>query len=217
MGKGAERGVGEEPVSELVARLPPRSPSMLLSRSSRLLVRYPSLLRRMSSIYVLPIDPSAPSAAAAPVDAPKLWKSSPAASKPPSTGTTHLFYGDNTSALSSLGDKFGKKKGDERREVVRKAVAGGIKKVRDLGEAVEGSKVLVDASIDPHAAGTSSYCPKTRCPAASLVQLSARTLRSTTSLSRQAPPPPSTRVSRSPFPRNSTYPRCRHRRNGTLA
>ncbi|KAI0686508.1 leucine aminopeptidase [Cerioporus squamosus] len=111
----------------------------------------------MSSIYVLPIDPSAPSVAAAPVNAAKLWNSTPAAGKPPKTGTTHLFYGDNITALASLGYKFGAKKGDERREVVRKAVAGGVKKVRDLGEGVEGSKVLVDASVDPHAAAVGAH------------------------------------------------------------
>ena len=109
----------------------------------------------MSSIYVLPIDPSAPAATAAPVDATKLWTSTPAANapKPSKAGTTHLFYGENVTAVSSLGEKFGQKKGDERREVVRKTVGSAIKKVRELGEAVEGSKVVVDASADPHAAG----------------------------------------------------------------
>ena len=111
----------------------------------------------MSSIYVLPIDPSAPAATAAPVDAAKLWHTTPAAnaSKPSKAGTTHLFYGENITAVSSLGDKFTQKKGDERREVVRKTVGSAIKKVRELGEAVDGSKVVVDASADPHAAGTS--------------------------------------------------------------
>ena len=64
---------------------------MLASRSAaRLVLRSPSLLRRMSSIYVLPIDPSAPAATAAPVDATKLWTSTPAANapKPSKAGTT---------------------------------------------------------------------------------------------------------------------------------
>lgn len=132
---------------------------MLASRSAaRLVLRSPSLLRRMSSIYVLPIDPSAPTVTAAPVGATELWTSTPAANapKPSKAGTTHLFYGENVTAVSSLGDKFGQKRGDERREVVRKTIGSAIKKVRELGEAVEGSKVVVDASADPHAAGTSS-------------------------------------------------------------
>ncbi len=133
---------------------------MLGSRSAaRLLPRSRTLLRRMSSIYVLPIDPSAPAATAAPVDATKLWHTTPASntSKPSKAGTTHLFYGGNIAAVSSLGDKFAQKKGDDRREVVRKTVGSAIKKVRELGEAVDGSKVVVDASADPHAAGTSLF------------------------------------------------------------
>ncbi|OJT15649.1 Cytosol aminopeptidase [Trametes pubescens] len=118
----------------------------------------------MSSFYVLPVDPSAPSAASATgVDATKLWKSTPSAfeSKPASLGTTHLFYGapkeGTVTALASLGDKFPQKKGDVRREAVRKAVASAVKKVRDLGEGVQGSKVVVDASADPHAAAVAAH------------------------------------------------------------
>ncbi|KAI0713970.1 cytosol aminopeptidase family, catalytic domain-containing protein [Earliella scabrosa] len=113
----------------------------------------------MSNIYLLPVDPSATSAsAAAPVDAAKLWQLTPSAkSKPAKVGTTHVFYGDKITALSSLGDKFEKKKGDERREVVRKAVAGGVKTVRALGESVEGSNVVVDASVDPHAVAVGAH------------------------------------------------------------
>ncbi|KAI0364795.1 hypothetical protein BV20DRAFT_955555 [Pilatotrama ljubarskyi] len=114
----------------------------------------------MSTVYVLPVDPVAPSTSAA-VDAAKLWKSTPAATKPPKVGTTHLFFGapkeDATTALTSLGDKFAQRKGDERREVIRKAVGSAIKKVRDLGEGVEGSNVLVDASADAHAAAVAAH------------------------------------------------------------
>ena len=42
-----------------------------------------------------------------------------------------------------------------RREAVRKAVAGAVKTTRALGESVEGSNVDDDASVDPHAVGTS--------------------------------------------------------------
>ncbi|KAI0638717.1 cytosol aminopeptidase family, catalytic domain-containing protein [Trametes polyzona] len=118
----------------------------------------------MSSFYVLPVDPTAPSAAAATgVDAAKLWKATPSSrdSKPASVGTTHLFYSapkeDSVTALTSLGANFAQKKGDERREVVRKAVASAVKKVRDLGEGVQGSNVLVDASADPHAAAVAAH------------------------------------------------------------
>ncbi|KAI0744375.1 leucine aminopeptidase [Daedaleopsis nitida] len=130
----------------------------MLSRAARLLLRSPSLLRRLSSIYVLPGDPKAPAATAAPVEAAKLWQTAPVSgSKPAKAGTTHLFYGDSITALSSLGDKFELKEGDERREIVRKAVASGIKKVLELGEGVEGSDILVDASQDPHAAAVGAH------------------------------------------------------------
>ena len=177
---------------------------MLASRAPRLLSRSPSLLRQMSNIYLLPVDPSAPSApAAAPVDAAKLWQSTPSAkSKPAKVGTTHVFYGDKITALSSLGDKFEKKKGDERREVVRKAVAGGVKTVRALGESVEGSNVVVDASVDPHAVGTSQILTET--PYANCARKrSVRTSRSTTSRSRPSPRPRSTPVSPSPYQTSS--------------
>ncbi|KAI0816824.1 cytosol aminopeptidase family, catalytic domain-containing protein [Trametes gibbosa] len=140
---------------------------MLLSRaasSSRplLYLSRSALARTMSSFYVLPIEPTAPAAAAA-VDAAKLWKSTPSAvqSKPAGPGTAHLFYGTPkegaVAALSSLGDKFAHKKGDERREIVRKTVASAVKTVRNLGEGVHGSKVLVDASADPHAAAVAAH------------------------------------------------------------
>ena len=135
----------------------------LRTTTHRLLPRSPALLRTMSSIYVLPIDPNAPastSASSAGVDAAKLWQTTPAAAKPASVGTTHLFFGAGaegaTAAVSSLGDKFAQKKCAERREAVRRAVGSAVKKVRDLGEGVQGSDVRVDASADPHAAGTSS-------------------------------------------------------------
>ncbi|KAI0770877.1 cytosol aminopeptidase family, catalytic domain-containing protein [Trametes elegans] len=114
----------------------------------------------MSSVYVLPIDPAAPAATSV-VDAAKLWKTTPASAEPAKLGTTHLFYGTpkegTIAALSSLGDKFPQKKGDERREAVRKAVASAVKKVRDLGEGVHGSTVQVDASADPHAAAVAAH------------------------------------------------------------
>jgi aminopeptidase len=55
-----------------------------------------------------------------------------------------------TTTISSLGDNFLEKKGDERRELVRKAVGAGIKDLKAFDGLTE---VLVDASLDPHAAG----------------------------------------------------------------
>lgn len=53
--------------------------------------------------------------------------------------------------MVSLGDQFVKKKGDERREVVRRAMGSGVKAVKGLWE---GEKVVkVDAREDAHAAG----------------------------------------------------------------
>lgn len=53
--------------------------------------------------------------------------------------------------MVSLGNQFNKKKGDERREVVRRAVGSGVKSVKGLWE---GEKdVKVDAREDAHAAG----------------------------------------------------------------
>ena len=112
----------------------------------------------MSNIYVLPLDPAAPASAAlgAPVEPAKLWASVPAPPKPPKVGTTHVFYGENVAALTSLGGGFEKKKGAERREAVRTAVGAGVKKVRAMGEAVKGRTVKVDAGADAHAAGALS-------------------------------------------------------------
>ncbi|OSD02808.1 leucine aminopeptidase [Trametes coccinea BRFM310] len=114
-----------------------------------------------SSIYVLPVDPTSPStpsaAKASGVDAAKLWHTAPGAAKA-KAGTTHLFYGESAvTALASLGEKFAQKACAERREVVRKAVGSAVKKVRDLGEDVRGSEVLVDASADAHAAAVAAH------------------------------------------------------------
>lgn len=57
--------------------------------------------------------------------------------------------------MVSLGDQFSKKKGDERREVVRRAVGSGVKTVKGLWE---GRKdVKVDAREDAHSAGTLTF------------------------------------------------------------
>lgn len=51
----------------------------------------------------------------------------------------------------SLGEAFGTKKDDARREIVRKAVGSGVKSIKALGEGI--SEAIIDTSTDPHAAG----------------------------------------------------------------
>ena len=58
---------------------------------------------------------------------------------------------------NGLGPAFAAKRGDARREAVRRAVGGAVKKVRDLGEGVRGKSVLVADAGDAHAAGASLF------------------------------------------------------------
>lgn len=117
----------------------------------------------MSSIYVLPFDPSAASqhpSAIANVSPAELWSITPSANaqKPASVGTAHIFYGTpsahktNMTVVTSLGEGFGKKTGDARKEVVRKAIGSAVKSIKKQGEGVKGRTIYVDASHDPHAA-----------------------------------------------------------------
>ncbi|PCH33010.1 hypothetical protein WOLCODRAFT_147118 [Wolfiporia cocos MD-104 SS10] len=116
----------------------------------------------MSSIYILPVDPKAPANASVPnIDAARLWAAAPVGAKPAKVGTTRVFYAtpdaQNITALTSLGNDFGTKTGDERREIVRKAIGSAVKQVKGLGEGVEGQKVVVDASADSHAAAVAAH------------------------------------------------------------
>ena len=141
-----------------------RCRTRFLIRSSITAQRTISTTSPRSAVYVLPVDPKAPSTAtAADVDVGALWNSTPAtkSSKPSKAGTTRIFYdtprgtdGKDVTALTSLGGKWAAKTGDERREVVRKAIGSAVKAVKALGEEVDGEAVLVDASADPHATGT---------------------------------------------------------------
>lgn len=103
--------------------------------------------------YIIPVDPKAPDVSVA-----KLWSTIPVSKKILKVGSTRVFYdtpagGSNITALVSLGEDFEKKKGNTKREVVRKAVGSAVKDVKVL---VEGkTTVAVDASADPHAAGES--------------------------------------------------------------
>ena len=131
---------------------------MLPVIASRVGQRYTSaLVRSMSSkAYVVPLDPKNPGQSAAlNVDPATLWGKLPPTQKLPKVGTPYLFYGatggTDVTALVSLGDAFESKKGDARREIVRKAVGSGVKSIKGLGEGI--SEAFVDASTDPHAAG----------------------------------------------------------------
>lgn len=113
-----------------------------------------SLIPTMSiSALLLPFDPSGQPRAVCGIEAQNLWISTPSGEKPPKVGTTRTFFNTpwgKTTTISSLGDKFAAKKGNERRELVRKAIGAGIKDLK----AFDGLKeVLVDALADPHAAG----------------------------------------------------------------
>ncbi|KAI0071218.1 leucine aminopeptidase [Panus rudis PR-1116 ss-1] len=123
-----------------------------------------SSVSRLKPVYVLPVDPIAPATVTQSVDTAQLWSTVPSGPKPPKKGTTHVFYGeDHVAVLSSLGDKFAsmgqqtKPKG-EKREVVRSAVGSAVKRVRnELGESLKGSEVLIDGSLDPHAAAVGAH------------------------------------------------------------
>ncbi|CCM06358.1 uncharacterized protein FIBRA_08615 [Fibroporia radiculosa] len=145
---------------------------MLSRPSSRLLSRSLTLPHRralgstspLSAVYLLPLDPQAPAAngqALADVDTARLWSAAPRAEKPAKAGTTHLFYAtptaEDVTALASLGGCFASTAGDERRELVRKAVGSAVKQVSALGEGVHGQTVHVDASADPHAAAVAAH------------------------------------------------------------
>lgn len=113
--------------------------------------------RSMSSrAFVVPLDPANPGQnAASNVNPTALWTTLPPSNKPAKAGTSHLFYGasggTDVTALVSLGEAFEAKKGDARREIVRKAVGGGVKSIKALGQGI--SEAIIDASTDPHAAG----------------------------------------------------------------
>ncbi|KIM82242.1 hypothetical protein PILCRDRAFT_8066 [Piloderma croceum F 1598] len=112
--------------------------------------------------YIVPIDPKAPSSQSAVpnLDPAKLWSTVPVGKKVPKTGTTRLFYDvpsgkSNVTALVSLGDAYASQKGDQKREVVRKAIGSAVKDVKALTE--DEIKVTVDASADPQAAAVAAH------------------------------------------------------------
>jgi aminopeptidase len=97
-----------------------------------------------TSASIHPFDPKAPSKSVN-----HLWAAS--LTKEPKVGTTRVFFSDNITALSSLGPDFTKKSADAKRESVRRSVGSAVKELNRVADEV--TEVVVDASVDPHAAG----------------------------------------------------------------
>ncbi|RDB19531.1 Cytosol aminopeptidase [Hypsizygus marmoreus] len=110
-----------------------------------------------SSAYVVPFDHESSGELVPGLDAAQLWAVTPQGEKAPLVGTTRTFYNTPASkvtTVSSLGEKFASKKGNARRELLRKAVGSAVKELK----AIEGVKeVAVDASIDAHAAAVAAH------------------------------------------------------------
>lgn len=107
-----------------------------------------------SSAFIVPFDHQTNGQVAPGLDPAELWATTPSGEKAQKVGTTRVFYNtppSKVTAVSSLGDKFSAKKGNAKRELVRKSVGSAVKDLK----AIDGVKdVTVDASTDPHAAGT---------------------------------------------------------------
>jgi len=109
--------------------------------------------KSMASVYVVPIDPKAPKSSVDGVDAAQLWSLTPQGDKPAKASTTRTFYGTPSAGLTTLasvGPDFDTAAPNAKREIIRKAVGTAVKEVRSLDGVKE---VVVDASLDPHAAG----------------------------------------------------------------
>jgi len=107
----------------------------------------------MASVYVVPIDPKAPQSSVDGVDAAQLWSLTPQGDKPAKASTTRTFYGTpaaGITTLASIGGDFDSASANAKREIIRKAIGTAVKEVRSLDGVKE---VVVDASLDPHAAG----------------------------------------------------------------
>jgi aminopeptidase len=108
--------------------------------SSRLAVQVCRKMTTSASIH--PFDPKSPTQTVG-----ELW--TPA--KEPKVGTTRVFFSDKITALSSLGPDLAKKGVEAKRELVRKSVGSAVQEIKRVADEV--TEVVVDASIDPHAAG----------------------------------------------------------------
>lgn len=132
---------------------------MLRWTSYRPLSRYLLARRTMSAkAYIIPYDHKTTGAVVEGLDATKLWSLTPQGEKPPKVGTTRIFYNtpsaSQLTALSSLGDGYASKNANQQRELVRKSIGNAVKDLKNY----EGIKeVVVDASLDPHAAGKQMF------------------------------------------------------------
>jgi cytosol aminopeptidase len=81
----------------------------------------------------------------------------PRSSKPPKAGSTRIFYDTppgSVTAFASLGEKYPEKTEDAKREAIRRAVGGGVKDIKALGDGIASIQVTTEEVADPHAAGT---------------------------------------------------------------
>ncbi|KAJ8085173.1 hypothetical protein PM082_003959 [Marasmius tenuissimus] len=109
-----------------------------------------------TQVRVIPHNPSSPSTKE--IDSAFLGDS---LSK---VGQARIFWGKPITAISSLGEKFDKKKSGEKREDVRRAVGSAVRAVKGqldglntkdkVNEVVE---VEIDAAADPHAASVAAH------------------------------------------------------------
>jgi cytosol aminopeptidase len=107
-----------------------------------------------TSAYIVPFDHQSYGQIIQGLNPAELWASTRIGEKSSKVGTTRIFYNTPVSkvtVVSSLGENFANKSEDMKRELVRKSVGSAVK---DL-EAIDSLKdVSIEASIDPHAAGT---------------------------------------------------------------
>jgi cytosol aminopeptidase len=139
----------------------------LLSVSSRSLA-HKSIHRAMSSIYIVPVDPSSPKSSSVDgLDTQKLWSSLPQGSKPPKAGSANAFFGtpssgsQNITTLTSLGPSFSKQSTSEnaKRELVRTAIGSAVQQLKALGDGINGREVAIDVAAggDVHAAAVAAH------------------------------------------------------------
>jgi aminopeptidase len=104
--------------------------------------------------YILPYDHQSTGPVVEGLDAANLWALTPHGEKPLKVGTTRIFYNTPSSsqvtAISSLGEGYASKNANQKRELIRKSIGNAVKDLKTH----EGIKdVVVDASLDPQAAG----------------------------------------------------------------
>ena len=139
----------------------PNCPTCTQDCAGRVIIVLARSPEMSTKVFVLPIDPTSqsdlsPLTSVHPVE---LWNTVPTDSKTAKVGTTRFFYNTppsqpgntNVTVVVSLGEGFDRKTGDAKRELVRKAIGSSIKHIKELGDGEK--SVVIDASIDAHAAG----------------------------------------------------------------